>query len=298
MRIARLAFVAAALFASLASTAGGCLPLKAAGGLGFEDDDSPGGGTGGAGGGKGATIKTNTGTTGGGGEGAQGLLPPVSYAYLCGGSTAICVPGPTSNECAPGGNPNLGGGPPDGGSKLTCQLVPGENGTVQAKCNMAGSAGEGDPCKQATDCGVGLGCGETDVTNVKGVCRQYCCGDPEACPEKTHCVPTAMAEGGGDVPLCVQVKKCELLNDAAWCSPGETCTIVREDGTTSCAPEPPADQAGHLGDSCPCAAGFTCSNATGKCLKLCHVNTDECGAGIDCQGGTKPYPKGIGVCVF
>lgn len=294
MRLARLAAVAACALTSIAALAGGCLPLSDAGGIAFYEEGAAGGGTGGAGAGNGVTIKTNTSTTSGqGGAGAQGVLPPISYSYLCGGSTAICVPGPTSDECAPGGSPNMGGGSQDGGSKLTCQLVS-ENGAVEAKCTMAGSAGEGDPCKQATDCGVGLGCG----ADVSGVCRHYCCGDPESCPEQKYCVPTQMAEGGGEVPLCIPVKQCELLNDTTWCDPGETCSIVREDGTTSCIPETPAELAGKDGDGCPCAPGYTCSNATGTCRKLCHVNTDECGEGGDCQGGTKPYPNGIGVCVY
>jgi hypothetical protein len=184
----------------------------------------------------------------------------------------------------------MGGGSADGGtSKLACQLIA-DGGQVEAKCGMSGTTAEGDPCNQATDCAAGLGCGATKQT---GVCRQYCCDDPESCPAKTtYCAPAKMAESAEQVPLCVPVKQCQLLADAAWCDAGQTCTIVRNDGTTSCVT--PGD---HVeGEACPCAAGYMCSNATGTCLKLCHLDGTECGTGT-CQGGTAPYPPDIGVCV-
>ena len=268
-----------------------CMPFSMAG----EAADGAGGGpvgSGGFGGGTGATIKTNTSTTssGSGGSGT-GAASPHSYAYLCGGSAATCTPGPESTECALGGNPNMGGGSSTAGSKLACQLVVDGN-TVAAKCGYAGGADDGDPCEQASDCRAGLGCGSTAVT---GVCREYCCGDPEKCPSNTFCARTVMAESAKEVPLCVPAKPCELLNDAAYCQAGETCTIVRADGTTSCVPIPDAADAGLEGEGCPCAAGLVCSSGT--CLKLCHVGSDDCGDDAICQGGYKPYPSDIGFCV-
>jgi hypothetical protein len=266
----------------------GCMPVQF---LSTRDDGSGGeGGATGFGGDNGVTI-TGTSTSGGTGGGAatsSGFAGPHSYAYMCGGSQAACEPGADASECAPGGTGNMGGASPDAGVKLTCQLIA-DGDHAAAKCGLAGGAGDGDPCNDVSDCQAGLGCAATSVTNV---CRQYCCGDPELCPAQTFCQPTTMAKSSVEVPLCVPAKMCELLNDSAYCTDGQTCTIVRAVGTTSCVD--PGD--GHEGDACPCAAGFMCSNATGTCVKLCHLEGDECGNGT-CQGGTLPYPAGIGFCV-
>lgn len=264
----------------------GCMPVQFL--SAYDDGAGGGGGATGFGGGNGVTITGTSSTAGTGGSGTGGAASPLSFAYMCGGSQAECEPGADSSECAPGGTGNMGGASPDAGVKLTCQLVP--DGThAAAKCGLAGVAGDGDPCNQAADCVAGFGCAATSVT---GVCRQYCCGNPELCGPQTFCQPTKMAEADVEVPLCVPAKPCELLNDGAHCTDGQTCTIVRADGTTSCVD--PGD--GHEGDACPCAAGYMCSNATGTCVKLCHLDGDECGNGT-CQGGTLPYPENVGFCV-
>jgi hypothetical protein len=272
------------------ATAAGCMPVRL---LDAFDDRGAGGavaGFGGAGGSHDANITSDTksGSTGAGG--GTGITPdPAGFGYLCGGSQATCSPDPGSTDCAPGGNPGMGGAPSDGGAtKLACQLIA-DNGQVVSKCGMAGTAGKNDPCNQATDCQAGYGCGATDLT---GVCRQYCCGDPESCPDDTYCTPTKMAESDQQVPLCAPLKSCKLLADAAYCDPGQTCAIVRNNGATSCVTPGTNTE----GEPCPCAAGYMCSNATGTCLKLCHLGGTECGSGT-CQGGTAPYPPDIGVCV-
>jgi hypothetical protein len=94
-----------------------------------------------------------------------------------------------------------------------------------------------------------------------------------------------------NIPLCLKADGCALLQDST-CPTGETCAIVRPDGTTSCI----APGQSTTGESCPCAAGYTCSNATGKCLQLCHLGSTECVNG-SCQGGSQLYQAGIGVCV-
>ena len=79
---------------------------------------------------------------------------------------------------------------------------------------------------------------------------------------------------------------------------GQTCTIVRDDGTTSCLD--PGQ--GTTDEICPCAAGYYCSPTSNTCLKLCHtINPDpqECGPNGGCQGGVDgPYPEGFGTCVM
>ena len=101
-------------------------------------------------------------------------------------------------------------------------------------------------------------------------------------------------------PVCVQADGCSLAEpfpcpagQSCTCSEGKACSIVREDGTTSCVT--PGE--GIAGDDCPCAAGHVCSRATNECLKLCRLNAtdNECGSGR-CQG-TSNFPDGFGVCV-
>ena len=72
------------------------------------------------------------------------------------------------------------------------------------------------------------------------------------------------------IPVCIPVNTCQLLHDDT-CLNGQTCAIVRADGTTSCV-EPGL---GHDGDPCSCAAGFTCSKITNTCLKLCDTTTSS-----------------------
>lgn len=232
--------------------------------------------------------------TGGGHEDASIDLSPdagkrrtdAPYAELC-GSGFPCTPG--SSACV---SASLDVGEADD----TCQVFPSDEGPVAA-CVPAGAFGLGDPCVTAGDCAAGLGCVQA---NGAGVCRPYCCGDVELCPEDTYCAPQPMAEDAAsetplEIPACIPATHCELLNDAATCPPGLTCTIVRADGTTSCIE--PGD--GKLGASCPCAAGYVCAKLTDTCRKLCRIGHDEldCPNGGTCQGGSTGYPENIGICV-
>ncbi len=324
--------LAALLAAAVASVAGcGALSLE-----GSSSGDSSATGAGGG------VVLSGTGgimggSTGSGSSGTGGnYTPPYmmgSYAYLCGGDTASCVPGnvactlidPAKNDAgiggnAPGGsatsgssasssgaggNVGVGGNTGVGGSStssgaggesdagvsamLTCKLAP-ISGEAISGCAPAGDLAVGDPCQTAADCGVGLAC---VATPSGGLCRPYCCGPVEACPVDTYCAPVLMAEAAVKIPVCLPAKKCKPLDDTT-CMDGQTCTIVRDDGTTSCVD--PGE--GSRGDFCPCAAGQVCSKITNTCLKLCHIGSDtaDCGAG-SCQGGVMGYPDGIGICV-
>jgi len=96
------------------------------------------------------------------------------------------------------------------------------------------------------------------------------------------------------IPVCVSVEPCTLLDDSTCSTKGQTCTIVRNDGTTSCV-DPGTGQAG---DPCPCAAGHVCSYAVNQCLKLCRTSmAGDCPEGHMCAGGAGNYPEGFGSCV-
>jgi hypothetical protein len=257
-------------------------------------------------GGYGASLSQDSGSsTGAGGEssgsggGTKGTpaLPPIngSYSYLCGDSSSVCMPGTAIDECAPGGNTNPNSSPD--GSANTCQLVP-HGAQTKGQCSMSGFGTDGAACSTVADCAAGFGCVVSPYPGV-GNCRAYCCQDLESCPSGQYCAPTPI--NGTDepvVPACVPATHCHLLGND--CPSGTACSIVRMDGTTTCT----VPGTGVAGDACtgsagPCAAGYTCSPATGTCLELCHTNGGtECGPGGTCQGGTAPFPDGIGFCVF
>lgn len=176
-----------------------------------------------------------------------------------------------------------------------CHVRPATQGPERV-CEPAGDGGINAPCISSRDCAPGLGC--VGPQNA-GICRPYCCGDPEACPESTFCeVRELRDEEASDepigVPVCMPAMNCKLLEAEPCASMGLVCGIVRADGTTSCVPP----GTGKLDEPCPCAFGYVCAKSSNKCLKLCHVNnaSAECPGGT-CQGGTGGLPTGFGVCV-
>lgn len=227
------------------------------------------------------------------GSKGSGIADPYAhFASLCGDG---CKPGGDAAECNREGSSGAGGSIDP---SLSCRLVP-KDGVVSAQCLPAGAFTAGGPCQTSADCAAGLGCEATLPQG--GVCRQYCCGNVEACVSGTFCDARPMAESVGEgadalaIPVCVPAVNCELLNDRA-CPAGLTCTIVRGDGTTSCI-VPGVSEAR---EECPCAPGFVCSMLTNECKKLCHVidnGLQECGVSGSCQGGSMGYPAGFGVCV-
>lgn len=237
--------------------------------------------------GGGTSDATGGASTGSGTGGGQSSTPYFngSYSYLCGGSNPDCVPG--TEDCTPGGPGNMGN-TGAGGTMISCQLSA-EGTKAVASCGPVGDFAQGDPCETTAHCGPGLGC---VTTPSGGSCRPYCCDQLEDCPGDTYCAPLPMAEGPAKIPVCVPVHKCMPLDDST-CDPGQTCTIVRDDGTTSCVDL----GVGLRGEGCPCASGFVCSKVNNTCLKLCHLGNDADCMGGTCQGGVMGYPDGIGVCV-
>ncbi|WP_437277304.1 hypothetical protein WME90_39635 [Sorangium sp. So ce375] len=219
--------------------------------------------------------------------------PYTRFAHLCGDG---CTPGGDPIECSSDGGDGAGAGLP-GAQTLRCQLVL-DDGDVIPSCRPVGRYEAGGPCHSSADCAAGLGCVAADGGG--GVCRQYCCGNVEGCAAGTYCDERPMAESAVagcapvPIPVCVPAMNCELLNDSV-CPEGLTCTIVREDGTTSCV----VPGEGRADERCPCAPGFVCSMLTNQCKQLCRIDSraQDCGAGAKCQGGSAIYPAGFGVCV-
>ncbi|MEQ9320154.1 MAG: hypothetical protein RIF41_13400, partial [Polyangiaceae bacterium] len=86
---------------------------------------------------------------------------------------------------------------------------------------------------------------------------------------------------------------CTLL-DPSSCPDGQTCTIVRVDGTTSCV----VPGTGMAGDPCKCAADHVCNTKKNECLKLCKLgDPGDCPPTHICQAGGAIYPQDFGICV-
>jgi len=207
-----------------------------------------------------------------------------SFADLCGGG---CMTGDQAIGCTTAMNP-------ESTSQISCQIVSRETG-ASAECLPAGTSQIGEACEDAGDCAASLGC--VRQASGVGVCRPYCCGDVEACESGSYCASATMNEDAAmlsptQIPVCVPGTQCKLLDDTS-CTGGLTCTLVRGDGTTDCVT--PGE--GKLGDGCPCAAGFVCAKSLNKCVALCHVDGSDCPDGMVCQGGSKGFQTGIGVCV-
>lgn len=187
--------------------------------------------------------------------------------------------------------------PPVFGCRL--QVSGGERVTA---CAPAGTGMAGAPCISSAYCAPGYAC-----TGDPGACRQYCCTGNDVCETGRYCADRLLHESTTSttepilVPVCVKADNCNLAEPypcptgiQCTCRSGTACTVVRDDPpTTSCVPPGP----GLEGDSCPCAWGYLCSQATGKCLKLCSISTGstECGSGL-CQSSTA-LPQGWGICV-
>jgi hypothetical protein len=280
----RLVFCAFATWVALGSA---CSVNLDAAGVGARGDLDVGSSTGSGNGGGGISDDSGIEV---GATSPEDRNPYERFAHLCVGG---CTPGGDPVACAPGGDSGAGGGSPQ---RVDCRLVLQDAASV-AQCAPVGTFEVNGPCQTGADCAAGLGCAATE--GMGGVCRQYCCGNVEDCAPGTYCDARPMAESAGsdapiDIPVCSPATNCELLNESA-CPAGKTCTIVREDGTTSCV-EPGA---GRANEACPCAPGFVCSMLTNQCKKLCRIDNglQECGMGAKCQGGSMAYPAGFGVCV-
>ena len=255
-------------------------------------------------------------STGTGGSGGAGLVGPGGAAGQAGEPADAGTAGqsgagqagePGGGEAGQGGQAGAGAGAggeaatssggtgPGPDAPRSCQVMRGSSDGPSAECRPSGRGMTGGPCLSGADCAAGLACAREGEA---GQCRPYCCaGD---CPSRTLCLerPLLGVEGTLLAPVCIPAVDCGLAEpypcpDGATCSCPETlaCMVVGVDGTTTCL----RPGTGTEGESCPCAWGHVCSQATGRCLKLCQPATPapDCAT---CQVSPE-LPFGWGVCV-
>ncbi|MGD0527966.1 MAG: hypothetical protein ABSE49_22725 [Polyangiaceae bacterium] len=241
----------------------------------------------------------------------QAQAPATQGSPLCNAPlTGSCYPDDLSTAKACGLAPDGGAYNASAGYDnvtLACRVVatpPDANGVAQAPaCEPAGTAGDGSWCKSSDECQAGFDCVGS------GTCQHYCCsGNTECGPELPQAVadefcdiqPTTQATGI-EIPVCMPIHPpggCQLLDPSA-CSTTETCSVVRDDGSTSCVGIGGA-KAGQPCDKEHCAASLACLGAVGSrtCYQLCDTSTaQQCSTTQQCKGGLPLFPDPtIGIC--
>ena len=161
-------------------------------------------------------------------------------------------------------------------------------------CFPAGLGLTNATCSRSTECAAGHECvGD-------GSCRHYCCGGNSACQINEFCdVQSTTQDPNTLVPVCMPEVPCLLLNDET-CPASQQCTVVREDGSTSCVGVGTARD-GDLCDAEHCARGLVCIGAQSapRCAPLCYTtNHRACeSTGRTCIGTLPLFPNPtIGVC--
>jgi hypothetical protein len=183
----------------------------------------------------------------------------------------------------------------DGGVVLSCHVVSVNDTRTQA-CGIGGPGVDGDSCQTGADCAPAFEC-----VGMPGRCRRYCCEGDTSCAQPNDaffCDIQATAESNLKVPVCSPVSKCKLLTPNA-CATGETCAVVKDDGTTGCVTIGPA-QAGEPCDMNHCDNGLTCLGKPGsrQCFKLCRVAyPGDCDSNRSCVGSVQLFnDPDYGIC--
>jgi hypothetical protein len=152
-----------------------------------------------------------------------------------------------------------------------CHVVA-DGASVHTECEPSTVAGMyASSCSRSTECSPGYEC------VAGGTCRHYCCSGNSACSDSQFCDVQPVAQSPGTlVPVCMTELPCALLpsNDAlqAACPPTDQCSVVRDNGATSCVAVGTAQD----GDNCEaehCARGLVCLGALGarRCEPLCYT---------------------------
>jgi len=185
-----------------------------------------------------------------------------------------------------------------GATENACRIIKRGNFSI-AGCAPAGKVTESQFCSSDDECAPGLTC-----VGALGRCLRFCCrewttpgGTPDAGGGTHYCTPRPLtARPTEKVPVWVKLDNCTLLDDALQCLEGTTCTVVTNDGRTTCV------QAGSGRDYAPCAEeacdrGYVCLGSTERlCRKLCKTtDTTGCPGGGYCQR-LPTIPEGYGIC--
>lgn len=171
-------------------------------------------------------------------------------------------------------------------------------------CVAAGPGGDGAQCQVSGDCAASFEC-----VGSPGECRHYCCGGNTSCDKAanvttgaTFCDVQPTVSGAVPVPVCEPVVSCTLLLTGTGngsCPKGETCAVVKDDGTTSCVTIGTVGIGGDC-DIYHCAAELTCLGSQGsrKCYQLCEVNSPaSCPSGTTCTSSAQLFTNAnVGIC--
>lgn len=182
---------------------------------------------------------------------------------------------------------------------LACRVVRIDN-KITSACAPAGKAGENDLCASDDICGPGLACVGDDPG--VGRCLRYCCKEAVSPSTKSgthYCTSRRLAARTEDrVPVWVKLDNCTLLEDELQCPKGTACTVVTNDGKTTCVPR----GTGRDGARCEvdaCDRGYVCMGSTERrCRKVCVTGPKGSGGCADagvCQA-LPTMPSGYGIC--
>jgi hypothetical protein len=240
-----------------------------------------------------------------------GLTPtvmPYEGSPLCNASTAAgCYPDvPTLARACPIDSGVLALAPEIADASVACRVTADPAGSnAQPMCAPSGDAVAGATCTGSNDCAPGLDCVSGGAGGTP-ICAQYCCMGNPACQSNQFCdvQPVAFSIGmATKVPVCMPLHHCELLGTSTLnCPATQTCSVVREDGATSCVGIGTA-KAGEPCETVHCAAGLACLGVPGNraCFQLCHTTSmapnTECGPNQVCRGGAPLFTAAYGICV-
>jgi|CZKU01.1.fsa_nt_gi hypothetical protein len=215
---------------------------------------------------------------------------------LCHASYSSCFPDDVLNAC----DLPVDGGSSDAGFDLDVSAAPACHVIMSGSnpgCLPAGLGMTNATCSQSDQCAAGHEC------IGAGSCRHYCCAGTSACQINEFCdvQPTAQ-DPTIVVPVCMPQLPCLLLEDA-FCPATQQCSVVREDGTTSCVNVGTA-QDGDRCDAEHCARGLVCIGAqdAATCAPLCytadpHACANTAKPGRACVAMLPLFrSKAVGVC--
>jgi hypothetical protein len=165
--------------------------------------------------------------------------------------------------------------------------------SVTPSCTPAGLLLDGSQCHGPADCAPGYEC-----VGSPGTCRHYCCSGNTSCRIDQFCDIQPTASGSSmEVPVCMPAHTCDLLQPGT-CPSGQTCAVVREDGSLSCV-QVGAATAGKSCQTEHCASDLVCLGAaTRTCYALCKVGyANQCPGSQTCKGGLPLFvDPSVGVC--